>query len=117
LRCQASSVAGVTGKTWARCARYQLCESGEPYPAGGLVPDPPGVPAQDGVLVPERRQFSVLGQIFAREQDQVAEYAANQQVEDRERHPASQPSPPPGRREGAGRLQNRIFGRHSMDAS
>jgi len=79
-------------------AGYQLCQRGEPYPVGRLVPDPSGVPAQDGVLVPERQQFSVLVQIPAGEQDREAEHPANQQVDDRERHPVSQPSPPPGRR-------------------
>jgi hypothetical protein len=66
-------------------------------PPGWLVPDPSGLPAQDGVLVPERQQFNVLDQVPAREQDREAEYPANQQVDDRERHPVSQPSPPPGR--------------------
>jgi len=79
-------------------AGYQLCQRGEPYPVGRLVPDPSGLPAQDGVLVPERQQFSVLVQIPAGEQDREAEYPANQQVDDHERHPVSQPSPPPGRR-------------------
>jgi hypothetical protein len=36
-------------------------------------------------------------QIPAREQDREVEYPANQQVDDRERHLVSQPSPPPGR--------------------
>src|SRR5262249_38926732 len=50
-------------------------------------PDSSRMPAQDGVLVPERQQFSVLVQIPAGEQDREAEYPANQQVDDRERHP------------------------------
>ena len=34
---------------------------GEPHPVGGLVPDPPGVPAQHRVLMPEHQQLSILG--------------------------------------------------------
>lgn len=46
LRCQASRVAGVTGKMPAQCLRgYQLRQRSEPYPVGRLVSYPPGVPA------------------------------------------------------------------------
>ena len=41
-------------------------------------------------------QLSVLGQVLAEYQDGEAEYPANQQVDDLEQHPASQPSPRPG---------------------
>ncbi len=64
--------------------------------------------------MPERQQFSVLVQIPAGEQDREAEYPANQQVDDRERHPVSQPSPPPGRRGSADQLRNRVFGQHTI---
>src|SRR5262249_22664918 len=54
-RCQASSVADVTGKIPAARAGYQLRQRGEPYPVDRLVPYPPGVPAQHRVLVPEHQ--------------------------------------------------------------
>ena len=79
-------------------AGYQLCQRGEPDPVGWLVPYPPGLPAQHRVLVPEHQQLSTLGQVPAEYQDGEAEYPANQQVDDLEQHPASQPSSPSGRR-------------------
>ena len=45
LRCQASSVAGVTGKT--------PVQRGEPHPVGRLVTHPASVAAQHRVIVPE----------------------------------------------------------------
>jgi hypothetical protein len=48
--------------------------------------------------MPEHQQLSILGQVLAEHQDGEGDYKANQQVDDLERHPASQPSPPPGRR-------------------
>jgi hypothetical protein len=56
------------------------------------------VPAQHRVLVPEHQQFSLLGQLLAEHQDGQGGYKANHQADDLDRHPASQPSPPPGRR-------------------
>jgi hypothetical protein len=56
------------------------------------------VPPQHRVFVPEHEQFSILGQVSAEYQDGEAEYPANQQVDDREQHAASQPSPSPARR-------------------
>jgi len=71
LRCQASSVAGVTGKPSAqRLARYEPRQRGEPHPVGRLVPDLAGVPAQHRVLVPEHQQLSVLRQVLAEYQGQ-----------------------------------------------
>ena len=60
----------------------------------------PSVPAQQyhHVLVPERQQPGILGQIPPQQQDREPEYPANQQVDDREHHPASQPSLTPGHR-------------------
>ena len=49
--------------------------------------------AQHCVLVPERKQFSILRQVLTEYQDGQTEYPANQQVDDLEQHPASQPSP------------------------
>ena len=69
LRCQASSVAGVTGKTPAQRSGYQPRQRGEPDPVGGLVPYPAGVPTQHRVLVPEHQQLSLLGQVPAEHQD------------------------------------------------
>jgi hypothetical protein len=45
LRCQASSVAGITEKTSAPApARYKPRQRGEPGPVGRLIPHPAGVP-------------------------------------------------------------------------
>ena len=74
LRCQASSVAGVTGKTSAqRLARDEPGERGEPGPVTGFVPHPAGVPAQHRVLVPEHQQLGVLLPVTADHQDSQAE--------------------------------------------
>ena len=74
LRCQASSVAGVTGKTSAqRAARDEPGERGEPGPVGGVVAHPAGVPAQHRVLVPEHQQLGVLRPVPADYQDSQAE--------------------------------------------
>jgi hypothetical protein len=56
------------------------------------------VPPQHRVLVPEHEQFSILGQVSAEYQDGEAQYSANQQIDNREQHPASQPSPSQARR-------------------
>jgi hypothetical protein len=56
----------------------------------------PGRAAQHRVLVAEHDQLSILGQVLAGYQCSEAEYPANQQVDDLEQHPASQPSPRPG---------------------
>ena len=94
LRCQASSVAGVTGKTFGPApARYKPRQGGEPGPVGRLVPHPAGVPPQYRDLVPEHQQLSVLRQVAAKDQDGQAEHPAREQVDDLEKHPASQPSP------------------------
>jgi hypothetical protein len=79
-------------------AGYQSRQRGEPHPVSGLVPHPPGVPAQHRVLVPEHQQLSILSQVPAEYQDGEGGYTADYQVDDLERHPASQPSPHPGRR-------------------
>jgi hypothetical protein len=44
------------------------------------------------------QQFGLLGQVPAEHQDGEGGYEADYQVDDLERHPASQPSPPLGRR-------------------
>ena len=96
LRCQASSVAGATGKISAqRLQGYEPCQRCEPHPVSWLVPDPADVAAQHRVLMPEYQQLSILHRVPADCQDSQAEYPANQQVDDLEQHPASQPSPRP----------------------
>ena len=90
LRCQASSVAGVTGKTSAHCLRgTKPRQRGEPGPVSRLIPHPAGVPPQYRVLMPEHQQLSILRQVTAEHQDGQAEYPAREQVGDLEQHPAS----------------------------
>ncbi len=93
LRCQASSVAGVTGKVSVRPAGKKPGQRGEQHPVGRLVPDPAGLAAEHRVLVPEHQQFSSLRPVAAEHQGSHAEYPARQQIDDLEQHPASQPSP------------------------
>ena len=64
----------------------------EPHPVSRLVPHTPGIAAQHRVLVPEHQQLSFLRPVPAEHQDSQAEYLTNQQVDDLEQHPASQPS-------------------------
>jgi hypothetical protein len=56
------------------------------------------VPPQHRIFVPEHQQLSLLGQVSAEHQDGEGGYKADYQVDDLERHLASEPSPPPGRR-------------------
>ncbi len=90
LRCQASSVAGVTGKTSAQCLRgASPRQRGKPGSVGRLVPHPADVPPQYRVLMPEHEQLSILRQVAAERQDGQAEHPAREQVDDLEQHPAS----------------------------
>ncbi len=90
MRCQASSVAGITEKTSAPApARYKPRQRGEPGPVGRLIPHPADVSAQHRVLVPEHQQLSILRQVATEYQDGQAEYSAREQVDDLEQHPAS----------------------------
>jgi hypothetical protein len=89
LRCQASSVAGVTGKTSARRLRHKPRQRREPGLVGRLVPHPAGMPPQYRSLMPEHQQFSILRQVTAERQDGQAEHPACKQVGDLEQHPAS----------------------------
>ena len=84
LRCQASSVSGVTGKTSAKPRQRS-----EPGPVSRLVPHPADVPSQYRVLVPEHEQFGIFRPVAAEHQDGQAEYPAREQVDDLEQHPAS----------------------------
>jgi hypothetical protein len=66
LRCQASSVAGVTGKTSAQRLRgTSRAKAVNQARSAWLVPYPAGVPPQDRVLMPEYQQLSVLRQVAA----------------------------------------------------
>ena len=51
------------------------------------------LPAQHRVLVPEYQQLSMLRSVPAEHQDNQFENPENQQVDDLEQHPASQPAP------------------------
>ena len=93
LRFQASSVAGVTGKTSAQRLRGTSRASAASQARSAGILHPAGVPPQDRVLVPEHQQLSVLRQVAAEHQDSQAEYPAREQVDDLEQHPASQSSP------------------------
>ena len=74
LRCQASSVASVTGDDIGPApAGYEPCQRGEPHPVGRLVPHPASMAAQHCVLVPEHQQFSILRQVLTEYQDSQAE--------------------------------------------
>jgi len=46
-------------------AGNQPRQRGEPHPISRLVPDPPGVPPQHRVLMPEHQQLSILSQVLA----------------------------------------------------
>jgi hypothetical protein len=94
LRCQVSSVAGVTGKTWAQRLRgTSRASAANQARSAGFVPHPVGVPAQYRVLMPEHEQLSILRHVTAEHQDGQAEHPAGKQVDDLEQHPPSQPSP------------------------
>ena len=94
LRCQASSVAGVTGEDLRPAPpRDEPGKHGEPDPVGRFVPHPPGVAAQHRVLVPEYQQLGVLPPVLPDHQHSQAENPAHQQTADLEQHPVSQPSP------------------------
>ena len=89
LRCQASRVAGATGKTSAQRLRGTSRASAVNQARSALVPHPAGVPPQYRILMPEHQQFGILRQVAAEHQDGQAEYPAREQVDDLEQHPAS----------------------------
>ena len=95
-------------------AGYEPRQRSEPRPVSWLVPDPVGVPAQHGVLVPEHQQLSLLRLVPTECQDSQAEYPANQQVDDLEQHPASQPSASQTCWRSCRQLPNRVFERHGI---
>jgi hypothetical protein len=71
--CQASSVAGVTGKIPAQRRRGMNHVSGEPGRVSWLVPDPASLAAQHCVLASEHENLGVLGLVPAEYQDSDAE--------------------------------------------
>jgi hypothetical protein len=89
-RCQASSVAGVTGKTPAQRLRgtSRASAASQARPAGSYRTRA-GVPPQYRVLMPEHQQLSILRPVTAEHQDGQAEYPAREHVDDLKQHPAS----------------------------
>ena len=66
LRCQASSVAGVTGKTPAhRCRGMNGASAANQARSAGSYRTRPACPAQHCVLVPEHQKFGVLRAVAA----------------------------------------------------
>jgi hypothetical protein len=88
-RCQASSVAGVTGRLRPSAGADKPRQRGEPGPVTRLVPHPARVPPQYGVLMTEHQQLSILRQVPVEHRDGQAEHAAREQVDDLEQQPAS----------------------------
>jgi hypothetical protein len=89
LRCQASNVAGVTGRRRPAPARHRPRRHSEPDPVSWLVPHPAGVPPKYRVLMPEHRQLSIFRQVTAEHHGGQAEEPAREQADVLERHPAS----------------------------
>jgi len=77
LRCQASSVAGVTEKIpparGKRRRGISRASAAIQARSGALVPHPAGVPAQHRVLVPQHQQPGIPGLIPAKRQDSKAQ--------------------------------------------
>src|ERR1035438_5345119 len=74
LRCQASSVPGVTGEDPGPAPpRDEPGKRSEPGPVGWVIAHPASVPAQHRVLVPEHQQLGVLRPVPAGYQDGQAE--------------------------------------------
>jgi hypothetical protein len=109
LRCQASRVAGVTGKMPAQCLRGISCASTANHTrSAGSYRIRPAC-RRSTVFSCRSTSSSASFQVLAEGHDGEAEYPANQQVDDLEQHPASQPSPRPGCRESAAQAGNRVF--------
>ena len=69
----------------------------ERKPVTRPVADPADLAAQHRVLVPQDQQFGVLGYLTAGQHHQAAEHASQDQVDDREDHPAMIPVRRPAR--------------------
>ena len=82
LRCQASTVAGVTGEDLSPAlAGHEPCQRGKPDAVHRLVSHLADVAAQHRIFVPEYQQFSILRQVPAEQQERQTEYTACQQVD------------------------------------
>ena len=79
LRCQARSVAGVTGKTPVQRLRGRSRASAASHARSAGANRIGRLAAQHGILVPEREQLSILRPVAAAQQDSQAENAARQQ--------------------------------------
>ncbi|WP_185845958.1 hypothetical protein [Kibdelosporangium aridum] len=65
----------------------QRGQCGEPEPIRRLVPDLTGdLAAQDGVLVPEHKQFGVLGGVTAQQHHRNTQQSSGQLVQQRHDH-------------------------------
>ena len=92
LRCQTSTVAGVTGKTPAHRRRgTNSASAASQARSAGSYRTPTGVPPQHCVLVPKHQQLGVFRAVAARQQHYQPKQPAHQQVNDLQGHPASQP--------------------------
>ena len=90
LRCQASSVAGVTGKTSPQRLRgTSRASAASQARSAGSDCTPADMPPQYSVLMPEHQPLSILRQVTAEHQDGQAEHPAREQVDALEQHPAS----------------------------
>ena len=114
LRCQARSVAGVTGKTsvqplrgMSRASAVNHTRSVGSYGSGQVA-------AQHRVLMPEHEQLSILLLVATAPQGGQAEHPTRQHIGDLEQHSASQAPPRPARSHSAGQLPNRVFERHKL---
>ena len=99
LRCQASSVAGVTGKTPAQRPRGISRASAVNHTrSAGSYRIRPACRRSTAFSCRSTSSSASLARSLRNTRTARPSYQANQQVDDLEQHPASQPSPPPGRR-------------------
>ncbi len=90
LRCQASSVAGVTGKTSAQRLRgISRASAANQARSAASYRTRPACRRSTAFSCRSTQQLSILRQVAAEHQDGQAEYPAREQVDDLEQHPAS----------------------------
>jgi hypothetical protein len=97
--CQASSVAGVTGKILVQRLRGRSRASATNHPVAGSYRILPMLRRSTAFSCREHQQLSGLRSVAAEHQDSQAEYLARQQVDDLEQHLASQPPQRPSSRQ------------------
>jgi len=86
-RCQASSVAGVTGNTSPhRCRGISRDSAASHSRSAAWYPTPADLAAQHRVLVPEHQEFGTFGRFTPGRHHQTAEQAAHEPVYDRQDH-------------------------------